>query len=626
MFHNHRMVALCTSRVYDTQIHSFIETLNEKLKTQNCSLLVYAINSDIYWEEEKISAETAVYDVIPYPYMDAIIIMDEKIKSHTVTNRIIRNAKAAEVPPIVLDGYYEGIPSIAFDFKTGFEAIVRHMFEEHHIRKPIMMAGIKDNPFSDERIEIFKMLCTEFQIPVTDDMIVYGEFWAEPCRKAMKEVLDRGMEFDSVICANDIMAINVCDLLSSAGIRVPEDVLVSGFDGSKEIYFTTPMISTADCDILLMANETADAVVRIINGEKFEGSLITPKPVPNESCGCPPVTISSHIMLNLFNNAFYRHQDDMRELYRIASDMTVSNSIDEMVLNLVHCDMQDVICVVSKSCFDLSENYFTGPFNEDWAEDLSVIYDSEYPPTQTVPFEKQKAKISFEDRLDEILSSGYPLIINALDYMNRPIGFVCYHFDDYVITNYSRTSGITSAIGLGVGGYVNQAYQKDLHYRMEEMYKRDALTGLYNRIAFQNIFKEIRNNRDNHNKPITVIMSDLDGLKYINDHFGHADGDNAIAMLAKALLGSCPFDAVCSRFGGDEVFCVIIGDCDPESIINKVNRILDDYNRSSGLSYSVTTSSGAYTTSFDDDYDILQALKVADEKMYEVKKPKNYVH
>jgi diguanylate cyclase (GGDEF)-like protein len=227
--------------------------------------------------------------------------------------------------------------------------------------------------------------------------------------------------------------------------------------------------------------------------------------------------------------------------------------------------------------------------------------------------------------MEEILASGYPLIFNALDYMNRPIGFVCYHFDDYVITNYSRTSGITSAISLGVGGYVNQAYQEDLLHRMEEMYKRDALTGLYNRIAFQNIFKEIRYNRDNHNKPITVIMSDLDGLKYINDHFGHADGDNAIAMVAKALEGFCPEDAVCSRFGGDEVFCVIIGECNAEAIINRINKVLDDYNRSSGLSYFVTTSSGAYTTSLDDDFDILQALKIADEKMYEVKRTKNYV-
>ena len=75
------MVALCTSRIYDTQIHSFIEKLNESLGARDCALLIFAINSDIYWEEDNISAEASVFDTIPYPYLDAIVIMDEKSKA-----------------------------------------------------------------------------------------------------------------------------------------------------------------------------------------------------------------------------------------------------------------------------------------------------------------------------------------------------------------------------------------------------------------------------------------------------------------------------------------------------------------------------------------------------------------
>ncbi len=623
MFHNKKMVALCTSRIYDTEIHSFIEKLNESLRAQDCALLIFAINSDIYWEEDNISAEASVFDTIPYPYLDAIVIMDEKIKSHTVSNRIIENARVNNVPVITLDGDYPDIPNIGFDFKAGFELIVRHLFEEHKVRKPHMMAGIPNNPFSDDRIEIFKKLCAEFEIPVTDNMISYGEFWAVPCKEAMLKVLERGDEFDAVICANDIMAISVCDVLSNAGIRVPEDVLVSGFDGSKEIYFTTPMITTADCDILLMADETAKAIQTIVNGGEYKGSLITPKLVPNESCGCPAVSISSQSLLNLFYNSFYRHQDDMRELYTVAAQMASAGNIDEMVLKLVHYHTHDILCTVSKECFETDENYFSKPMPENWARTLTVIYDSEYPPSVDQSFQSIKKTMTFDRRLQEILESGYPLICNALDYMNKPLGFVCYHFDDYLITNYSRTASITSAISLGIGGYINRAYQEALADKMNEMYKRDALTGLYNRVAFQNIFRDMRYDKQNQNKPITVVMSDLDGLKYINDHFGHADGDNAIAMVAKALLDACPTQAVCARFGGDEVFCVIIGSCNPEGIIGKINKVLDDFNKDSGLAYFVTTSSGAYTTVLDEEFDILQALKVADEKMYEVKKAKN---
>jgi len=53
-----QLVALCTSRVYDPQIQGFIETLNEKLRKKSASLLVFTINSDIYWNERAIPAET----------------------------------------------------------------------------------------------------------------------------------------------------------------------------------------------------------------------------------------------------------------------------------------------------------------------------------------------------------------------------------------------------------------------------------------------------------------------------------------------------------------------------------------------------------------------------------------
>jgi diguanylate cyclase (GGDEF)-like protein len=117
-------------------------------------------------------------------------------------------------------------------------------------------------------------------------------------------------------------------------------------------------------------------------------------------------------------------------------------------------------------------------------------------------------------------------------------------------------------------------------------------------------------------------MSDLDGLKYINDNFGHADGDHSIAKVADALKEAVPENALSARFGGDELFSVIIGECDVDAIVEKIDGILADFNKTSNLPYTVTTSSGAYTTELTPDYEVLKALKVADEKMYTVKNHK----
>ena len=622
MFRDRKVIALCTSRVFDSQIHQLIQIINENIKQQNCSMLVYALNSDAYWEEDFISAEASVFDLIPYPILDAILIMDEAIKSRTISQKIINKARENGIPVIVVDGQYDGVPFIKFDYEKGFELIARHMFEEHHIKKPIMMAGIPGNTFSQTREDIFKKLCKEFGIPFEEGMIAYGYFWANPCIEAMNEVLKSGREFDSVICANDIMAINVCDVLSKAGIRVPDDVLVSGFDGIEEAYFTSPLISTASCETSLLAHACYENVLRILNGEPIEDTYILPKLLPNESCGCPSFMKDSKVILSMLNNNFYRHQDDYRALYKIASDMHTCHSNKEMIGKLNHYQMQNLLCFVNRECFEFSKNYFLKDTDKDWTKDLFLVYDSENPPEEGEETMFRSYPDQCGNRLYEIVKVGYPLIFNALDYTNKPIGFLLYHFDNYTITNYSRTTGITNAISLGIGGYINSANQRSLLARMDEMYKRDALTGLYNRVAFQHVFRELRFSPENKGKEITVIMSDLDGLKYINDHFGHADGDNAICMVANALKKACPEPAVCARFGGDEVFAVLIGDCKPENLVQCINDELDEYNKTSGLTYFVTTSSGTYTTTLNESFDILKALKIADENMYEVKKAK----
>ena len=125
-----KIVALCTSRIYDSQMHGYIKKLNERLVQENCALLVFAINSDQYWKEDDLSAETTIYDIIPYNSVDVVIIMDEKIKSRTISEKIIFNAKQHNKPVIVVDGDYEGVTKICFDYNKGFENVVRHVMEQ----------------------------------------------------------------------------------------------------------------------------------------------------------------------------------------------------------------------------------------------------------------------------------------------------------------------------------------------------------------------------------------------------------------------------------------------------------------------------------------------------------------
>ena len=70
MINGKKLIALCTSRVYDPQIHGYIVRLNELLKRDGFAMLIFAINSDIYWEEDRPASERYVFDLIPYNFIE----------------------------------------------------------------------------------------------------------------------------------------------------------------------------------------------------------------------------------------------------------------------------------------------------------------------------------------------------------------------------------------------------------------------------------------------------------------------------------------------------------------------------------------------------------------------------
>lgn len=632
MENNVKLIALCTSRLYDPQIHGFIVILNERLKKEGYALLIFAINSDIYWEEDRQAAERYVFNLIPYDEVSAVIIMDEKIKSKKISGKIIDAALSKNIPVVVSDGRYDRVSCINFDYEKGFEKVVRHVIEDHGVKRPHMMAGQPDNEFSNRRIDVFKKVIEENGIPFDQSMISYGYFWADPCEKAMKELLKREELPEAIICANDNMALTVSDMLMESGRRVPEDIIVTGFDGYDEIFFTSPKITSVSCDIIHLADDTVDVVLETIADKKLRSREIIPQFIANESCGCPGHTENLKLLRSWFKESFARNNDDNRVLQQMTSQMQTSDDPAELATFMDSYKTECLMAVVDRRIFDEDRNYFTDEEYPEGSKEFIILYDDDHKKmykrdTFTIAegedgFKENVLSPSIRKRVFELLESGYPLLFNSLDFMNRPFGFACYYFRNYTISNYSNTMGITNAVSTGVGGYVNLQYQRRLLEKMDSMYRHDPLTGLYNRIGFQNIFKKLRKMPEYRNQEIMVIMSDLDGLKYINDNFGHAEGDNAIYTVAQSLFRAVPQESLSVRFGGDEIFSLVLGDCDPEEIIGRVHRYLGEYNRVSEKPYKVSASSGYIKAILDEDFDITQTLKEADNKMYAIKKAK----
>lgn len=116
-------------------------------------------------------------------------------------------------------------------------------------------------------------------------------------------------------------------------------------------------------------------------------------------------------------------------------------------------------------------------------------------------------------------------------------------------------TGITAMTSLVLAAVV--AAQREVHGTWRELAVTDPLTGLANhRQLVQALEAEIKRSRRTA-QPLAVVLLDLDGLKQINDRFGHLAGSLAIRRVAEALLGSCRATDTAARFGGDEFALVL---------------------------------------------------------------------
>ncbi|HEV1995285.1 MAG TPA: GGDEF domain-containing protein [Candidatus Acidoferrum sp.] len=116
-----------------------------------------------------------------------------------------------------------------------------------------------------------------------------------------------------------------------------------------------------------------------------------------------------------------------------------------------------------------------------------------------------------------------------------------------------------------------------IEVRTEEVYKLaalDPLTGLYNRRSGEQRLAEEISRAQRHGRALTVILFDLNGLKFINDKFGHAAGDEAIKTLAARLARAIRGSDLAVRIGGDE-FMVLLPECKPEEVRHVLGRVKD---------------------------------------------------
>jgi len=153
--------------------------------------------------------------------------------------------------------------------------------------------------------------------------------------------------------------------------------------------------------------------------------------------------------------------------------------------------------------------------------------------------------------------------------------------------------------------------RKSAEEKIKYLTFHDSLTGLYNRAYFEEELKRLDKKRQ---LPLCFIMGDINGLKLINDAFGHKEGDKLLKEIAKILKNCCRGEDIVSRWGGDE-FSILLPKTSEEDSSEIIDRIRKACDKASTGSVPLSISLGV-STKYSTEQDIQKLIIKAEDRMY----------
>lgn len=185
----------------------------------------------------------------------------------------IAGLHAEGLPVVMIDdrSRQPQFPSVATTNFAGAESAARHLLATGR-RRPVVIRGCDGFGCTTERLEGFAQAFSEAGLPIDADRVTPGDFTFDGGRLAIEGFLEAGIEFDSVFAHNDLSAAGALRSLRAAGMRVPDDVAVVGFDDVPLAAVIEPALTSVHQPLREMGTAAAGILLAEVHG--------TPKSAP----------------------------------------------------------------------------------------------------------------------------------------------------------------------------------------------------------------------------------------------------------------------------------------------------------------------------------------------------------
>ena len=278
-------------------------------------------------------SEEWIYSLIDYERYDGVIFVKHSFSVHKNLIPQIEKSLCEHCRcPVVVIGRSSALPNnISLKSRMNFECVVEHLITEHGCRNLYCLGGEKS--IADWRIDGFRAVLERHNIPCSEENLLYGGYWISGAEALAKDIAYGTVEKpDAVVCLNDEIAYALIKQLYFAGLRVPEDILVTGFNDSSYASNSAVSITTFTADTPFCGRRAVALLHSLITGAPEE-ELIQRKHsiITGESCGCGrshPLNIRARLdelHKNEIANMEFRNSRFEEKLYKV-------NSIEELSL------------------------------------------------------------------------------------------------------------------------------------------------------------------------------------------------------------------------------------------------------------------------------------------------------
>ncbi|MFM2106716.1 MAG: hypothetical protein RL338_1748 [Chloroflexota bacterium] len=206
---------------------------------------------------------------------------------HAVESGLVDQIARSGAPIVLVERTHPTLPTVSFDGAGGAAAAVRHLVRDHGARRVACLAGPAEAEASRIREVAYAAELIAAGIEPDPGLLRRGSWSEVDGRRLVDELVAEGRRFDALFAVNDETAIGAIRGLERAGLRVPEDVRVVGFDDVPLAGWMRPALTTVAAPPRLLGRTAVEALLALIDGRASPAAVMIPTSlVVRATCGC----------------------------------------------------------------------------------------------------------------------------------------------------------------------------------------------------------------------------------------------------------------------------------------------------------------------------------------------------